>query len=604
MIINYIKKKKENLNFIKKLNLVKIINDFVKLEKCGNNYRGYSPFKKENNPSFMVSPKKKIWKDFSTGKGGNIVTFIMYYFNYNYIESLKFLMKKYSNNKLVLSNNYSNNNIFLKINNILKVVNKYYKKNLNNNKKILNYLINRGLDYKIIKKFSLGYSNNVTILDIIKKKKIFYNNFILKNTGLFCLIKKNLFYLFKNRIIFPIKNLYGNIIGFGGRTLNLFNRNKYINSPNNLIYNKSKILYGLYQAKKYILKKNFCYIVEGYMDLLSLYKNKIKNVISTLGTNINNIHIDLIKKFTNNVILLYDGDKTGINAAINNINIFLNNDINIRFIILPKNKDPNTFILSKLNLIKNFNIYFKKKSLNFIDLKKNIFSNLLKDPYKKYTFIKNILENIKHINNSLIKEFYIQKLVKDFKINKEYIYKEINIDYNNNKKNIINKKEKKSINKNKQLLINCKKLINLYKKLLFDLIKKYEKIVNYYFKFKNKIININKILKNFFKLLNKYKIIIYNKKYINLLNIIKKKINNKKIIYQTINYINNKNLSNKSILNNIKEIILKYKLNLILKNIYIYNKKIKKSKDNNNLLYKIFYLTKFKNKIINKLYYL
>ncbi|WGH25346.1 MAG: DNA primase [Candidatus Shikimatogenerans bostrichidophilus] len=598
------------MTYITKFDLVKVISSFVKLEKCGNNYRGFSPFKKETFPSLMVCPKKNIWKDFSSGKSGTLIKFVMYYLNLNYIEAIKYLKNKYSKNKFI---NYSTNPIVkrrknkkLYIYKIINIFNKYYNNLLKKNKIALQYLKNRGLKNKIIKIFSLGYSPNFYPLDFLTHKKIYYNNFILKNIGLFTKINKNFFYLFKNRIMFPIKNLEGNIIGFGGRTLNTYLKNKYINSPNNLIYNKSENLYGLYEAKTYILKKKFCYIVEGYMDLLSLYQNKIKNVISTLGTYINKIQIDLIKKFTNNVIVLFDGDETGINAAIKNINIFLKNNVNIRYFIFPQNKDPNTFILSKKKSNINFNLFFKKKSVNFIKLQQIKFKKLLYNgnPYKKYTFIKKILNNIQNIENGLIKEFYIQELIKEFNLQKSNIYEEI-FKVKKNVNNITNKIQ----NTKNKFFIDINILIKKYKKLLILYLKKFKNFINYTFILKkrnkkNKIVNIKKILNFVIKTLNKYKILFFKKKNRLLLINIKKKLKNK-TVYKKINYKNNiKNISNKKIIRDINEIILKYKYYLLLKNIKLYREKIKKNKKNNLLLYKIFFLTKKKNKIINKLYYL
>ncbi|MDH3004661.1 MAG: CHC2 zinc finger domain-containing protein, partial [Candidatus Shikimatogenerans sp. JK-2022] len=236
---------------IKKLNIVKIINDYVKLEKCGNNFRGFSPFKQENTPSFMVSPNKNIWKDFSSGKGGNLIKFIIEFFNYNYKEAINFLINKYINKKKSLNSkkqliNKYENNLLTNVNKNLSYINSIYKKKLLENKLVINYLLNRGLNYKTIKKFSIGYSpSNISIIDILNKKNKKINNNLLKNLGLFTIINNNFYYLFKNRIMFPIKDITGNLIGFGGRTFSLLiNKNKYINSTNNLIFNKSKIFYG------------------------------------------------------------------------------------------------------------------------------------------------------------------------------------------------------------------------------------------------------------------------------------------------------------------------------------------------------------------------
>ncbi|MDH3004386.1 MAG: DNA primase [Candidatus Shikimatogenerans sp. JK-2022] len=592
----------EVIKFIKKLNIVKIINKYLKLKKCGNNYKCLSPFKKENNPSFIVSPEKKIWKDFSSGYGGNLIKFFMYYFNIDYNNAIIYILNKfkYKKNYIVNINNSNiknNKNIFY-IYKINKFINNYFKKILKKNKYILNFLIKRGVKKKTIKKFSLSYSPNISLLNFLNKKKILINDFILKNMGLFTIIKNKNYFLFKNRIIFPIKNIDGNIIAFGGRIINTYiNKNKYINSPNNVLFNKSNCLYGLYENKFEILKEKFCYIVEGYIDLLSLYQIKIKNVVSTLGTNISNYQIKLIKKFTKNIILLYDGDKTGINGAFKNLNIFLINNININFFYFKNNMDPNSYIL-KNKIIDKY--YFKKKSLDFLDFKIKIFNKYLIYPYKKWLFIKNIFKNLKNINNKILQEFYLQKLINIFNLNKEFVYKKFykinNKNKNYNKLNIINKKKKK-INYYKNLLI--------YKKKILKFIKYFYKFKNYIIIYKNKnfkqIININKLILFIFKYLNKYKILFYNKKNILLLKKIKNKIfkfkNNKKKKYIK--------LSKNNIYNIIKENIFKYKLNFYINKINYLYKKIKNNKKNNkNLLLKFYFLIKKKNKIINKLYYL
>ncbi|MDH3004747.1 MAG: DNA primase, partial [Candidatus Shikimatogenerans sp. JK-2022] len=463
-MLNYSKINK----IIKNLNIVKIINNYVKLEKEGTYYKGYSPFNKETNPSFIVSYKKNIWKDFSSGKGGTLISFIMQYFNWNYNKSIIYLLKKFCNIKYknfinINKNNYNfntllNKNIKIfkkkqKIIEIIKKVNFYYKKLLKQNPLVIDLLKRKGLNKKIIKKFELGYAPNNFQFDFLNKKK----KKKLISTGLFK-YKNNIRYnFFFNRIIFPIKNINGEIIAFGGR--NIYNNNKsskYINTPNNYLYNKSKILYGLYNSKKYIYLNKLCFIVEGYMDLLSLYQNNIKNVVATLGTNITQYQINLIKKITNNVILLYDGDKAGLLSANKNINFFLKNSINIKFFIFPKSEDPNSFLKKNKKKIKNLKKYFIKKSLNFLDFKKFIFKKYLKDPYKKYILIKTIINNIENIPQNLIKDFYLKKLEKKFNINLNSLYKDFylnNYDYYL----LLNKKPKYIIKNN----INYKIKINL-----------------------------------------------------------------------------------------------------------------------------------------------
>ncbi|WGH28097.1 MAG: DNA primase [Candidatus Shikimatogenerans bostrichidophilus] len=388
---------------INKLKIEKIIGKYIKIKKCGNNYKGFSPFNNENNPSFIVSPKKKIWKDFSSGKGGNLISFFIKYMKFNYNESINFLLEKFYNKKIIISNNNYINNL-IKIQEYAKNL---YIKNLKNNKYIKKILIKRGFNNYIINKYSIGYSNIYSeLVNIIKtkKKKIFIDS------GLFYIKNNNIFDRFRNRIMFPIKNLYGDTIGFGGRIIDdNIKYSKYINSSNNKIYNKSKILYGLFEAKNYIIKYNLCYIVEGYTDVISLYQNGLKNVISTTGTTINDYQLKIIKKYTSNIILLYDGDKAGIKSSLKSINIFLKNNINIKFFIFKKNYDPNKLLYKKK--IKNIKTYFLKKSLNFLKFKIKIFNKKIKDPYMKYNFIKKIIKNVYNISNNIMKEIYLSKFL-------------------------------------------------------------------------------------------------------------------------------------------------------------------------------------------------
>lgn len=247
-------------NLIKKLNIVKVIKSFVDLKICGNNYRGYSPFKKENNPSFMVSTKKNIWKDFSSGKGGNLVKFIMYLFNYNYNEAVTYLINRYYKKKYNIKNNTNINKIdkiSVLVNKILKSISSLYSKFLLNNKYVYRYLLERNINYSTIKKFKIGYSPNNININLFLKKKNIKKKKILINLGIFTKIKNRYYYLFRNRIMFPIKNIDGYIIGFGGRILDLLiKKNKYINSSNGIVFNKSKVLYGLYENREEIAKSN------------------------------------------------------------------------------------------------------------------------------------------------------------------------------------------------------------------------------------------------------------------------------------------------------------------------------------------------------------
>ncbi|MDH3004973.1 MAG: DNA primase, partial [Candidatus Shikimatogenerans sp. JK-2022] len=588
-------------NKINKLKIVNIIGKFIKLKKCGKNFKGFSPFNKEKNPSFFVSPYKNIWKDFSSGKGGNLITFFIEYLKFDYLESIKFIFNKFCNKKKEIINiNFLNtkNNFFYNIYNILNSSSKFFIKKIKENKNLLNYLIKRNINIKNIKKFSIGYApENYNLINFLKNEKIFLEKKILKETGLFIIKKKNIYNLFRNRIIFPIKNIFGKIIGFGGRTLNN-NYNKYINTPNNKIYKKSENLYGLYESKNYIIKNKFCYLVEGYIDVISLHNYGIKNVLSSLGTFITQKQINLIKKFTNNIILLYDGDISGVNAAIKNINFFLKNNINIRFFIFPKNQDPNSFLLYfiKKKKKKNLNFYFQKKSLNFLDFKIKKFKNYFKDPYKKYVLIKNLERNILNIKNPIIKELFYQEIIKIFKINIKLLNNN-NIFFLDTKKKYI---ENQNYNFKKKIYkkLRLKKIIKIYEKNILNLFKKYKKYINeeiiLIFNKKQIKINMKKVFIQIFKIIDKNKIFLKKKKIIKKIKKLIKKKNKKKINIFNIY----KKISNKIILNYFKEKLFKLKYYLILKKInfflfFLKNKNLK-FKKKIKILNKLFFLTKIK----------
>ncbi|WGH26713.1 MAG: toprim domain-containing protein [Candidatus Shikimatogenerans bostrichidophilus] len=497
------------------------------------------------------------------------------------------------------------------------------------------FLKKKGFNEKIIKKFLIGYSSSYNELyNFFLKNKFFkIKKKIILKSGLFIIKNNKILDFFRNRIMFPIKNLKGEIVGFGARTLNTYILyNKYINTPNNLIYNKSKILYGLFEAKKYIIKYNFCYIVEGYTDLILLHQYNIKNVLSISGTSISKYQVEIIKNYTKNIIFLYDGDKAGIDASFRNINIFLNYNFNIRFYLFKKNEDPNYFLRKNGNKIKNINIFFKKNSINFIDLKIKFFKNKFNDQFKKYLLIKDIILNIYNISNKIIKIIYLQYLSRKFRIKIKYIYKELNklkkkedknkkkkfisnINYVNNKNKIyLKNKNYFFLNQNNNYIndnINIYDPIKNIEKILIKKIISLKKFINKFliFKFKNKkkFIDINKIIINILINIKKYNIF-FNKKNKKIIDYFKKKTKKFKKNYVRKNIIINtkkkKKISNKIISSYFKSIILKYKYFLLSNNIEKYSNLIKqkKSKNKKKNLMKIFFLLKKKKKIEKLIY--
>ncbi|WP_185874087.1 DNA primase [Blattabacterium cuenoti] len=411
-----------------------VIGDFIVLKKSGINYRGLSPFSNEKTPSLIVSPTKKIWKDFSSGKGGNMITFLMEHEHFTYVESLHYLAKKYDINIYEFKNsnngyyyNTKNNNLYL----IQKYAKCYFSYQLHytqeGKENGLNYLMKkRKLNIKTIHEFELGYapaSCNLFTETALKKG---FSITDLKKSGLTRFKQSNSFDCFRKRVIFPIQDIYGKVIGFGGRTIHNYSRytTKYLNSSENDIFQKSKILYGLFQAKKKIFQEGICYLVEGYTDVLSLHQSGIKNVVSSSGTSLNIDQIRLIKKLTKTIVLFYDGDFSGIQASLRVINMCLEQEMNIRILFLSNGEDPDS--ISKKYSSSQLRDFIVKNSYNFVSFKKKIYEKFHKDdPVKKYYLIFNILNSISKIYNPIQRELYIQETSKIFKICQKVLISEL-----------------------------------------------------------------------------------------------------------------------------------------------------------------------------------
>lgn len=600
--------------------IVDVIGEFINLKKIGNNYKGLSPFSNERIPSLIVSPIKKIWKDFSSGKGGNIITFLMEYEKLSYPEALEWLANKYN---IDIEKNYQNNIIISEIKklyNLQELAKIFFIKQLNNPKEKINigliYLKNRKIEKYIIKKFELGYAPQEW--DAFTKFAILngYNFNDLEKSGL-VIIKNNYKYdRYRNNIIFPIKNINGKIIGFGGRFISnkINNTCKYINSPESIIYYKSKTLYGIYEAKKYISKENFCYIVEGYIDVLSLYQIGIKNVVATLGTFLTKDQILLIKKFTINVIILYDGDLAGIKGSLRIIDILLENDMDIKIINIEKNEDPSSFCNKYNNNIINIKKFFKKNTYNFIQYKINLLSEKnKKDIIKKEKLIKNIIKSISIISNNIKKELYIQELSNTLDINKFFIYNELSL-FNNN--NIILKKKKFRYNIIDPLILSEETIIKF--------ILNYGNKIIEYKKFNNKNIFKTTVIEEILYQFNidniKFTLIFYQNIFNKICEEFKKNkclpdnIFNKKILFTPLledkyNIIksNKKNINffpkKINITTHLHEILLRHKSHYISNIINLFINKAKENTDKNmdKIREKILNLTKIKILINKKL---
>ncbi|MBM77483.1 MAG: DNA primase [Crocinitomicaceae bacterium] len=413
--------------------IVDVISDFVNLKKSGSNFKGLSPFSNEKTPSFMVSPAKGIFKDFSSGKGGNVVTFLMEHDQLNYPEALKWLARKYNieiieeelSNEQIAANN-SREGLYL----AQQYANAFFKDQLFNSdegKSIgLSYFKSRGYLETTIKEFELGYSP--LKMDALHSKAIKDGYAIenLEKAGLVKKSEKGWYDFYRGRVIFPIHNITGRIIGFGGRTLRTDKKvAKYFNSPESEIYNKSKVLYGMYQAKNSIIKEDCCFLVEGYTDVISMNKSGIKNVVSSSGTSLTEGQIRLIKRFTNNIIILYDGDAAGINASFRGIDLVLKQGLTVKVIVFPENEDPDSY--SNKISTSEFQNFLYENQKDFLTFKAEMLLNKAKkDPVKIAETIKDIVSSIAIIPDPITRSIFIKSTSQTFDIDEQMLIQEVN----------------------------------------------------------------------------------------------------------------------------------------------------------------------------------
>ncbi len=394
-----------------------VIGDFITLKKSGANYKGLSPFTKEKTPSFMVSPVKQIWKDFSSGKGGNAVAFLMEHEHFSYPEAIRYLAKKYSIEIEESVQSDLEKKLYSEKESMYLVVDyacSFFQNSLLNSDKGktigLTYFKERGFTKTTISFFRLGYSPDSpdSLLNDAQKKG--YNIDFLIKTGL-VFAKENstkTFDRFRSRLIFPIRTMSGRIQGFGGRILSDSKHSaKYINSPESDIYNKSKTLYGLFESKKSIAKEDCCYIVEGYTDVIQMYQSGITNVVSSSGTALTSDQIRLIKRLTSNIVLLFDSDPAGIRAAIRGVDMILDQGINVRICTFPEGEDPDSF--AKKNSTEVINQFLKDNTKDFIQFKaKLLYDDSINDPIKKTLIVRDIIQSISRIPDIIKQEFYLK----------------------------------------------------------------------------------------------------------------------------------------------------------------------------------------------------
>ena len=412
-----------------------VIGDFVQLKKSGSNFKGLSPFSDERTPSFMVSPVKQIWKDFSSGKGGNVVAFLMEHEHLTYPEAIRYLAKKYQipieeteRTDAELEQASERESMLL----VSELARDYYKDTLWNTelgKAIgLSYFKERGFTDQTIQYFDLGYNPDQWDAFTRYALEKGYQAEFLEKTGL-TIVKEGgtegatrMLDRFKGRVMFPIHSLSGRVLGFGGRTLNTDKKiAKYLNSPESEIYHKSKILYGIFQAKKAIAKEDVCYLVEGYTDVIQLYQSGIENVVASSGTALTPEQIRLIRRLTQNIVVLFDGDAAGLRASLRGIDLILEEGMNVRICTFPDGEDPDSF--AKKNTTETIQQYFLEQSRDFIQFKTALLSaESANDPVKRADTIRDIVGSISKIPDRIKREVYIQQCAVQLEISEGTLF--------------------------------------------------------------------------------------------------------------------------------------------------------------------------------------
>lgn len=413
--------------------IVDLIQDFVTLKKRGVNYVGLCPFHNEKTPSFTVSPSKGIYKCFGCGNGGNVVNFIKEHEHLSYPEALKFLAGKYSieivekeltAEEVEQKNQRESMLVLTKF-----AANKFHENLFKHQEGIsvgLSYFKERGFRHEILKEFDVGYcleqKDSLTKAALQSGYKLDY----LVQTGLTIKKENFTFDRFSGRVIFPIHSLSGQVIGFGARTLTKDSQAaKYVNSPESDIYQKRRVLYGIFQAKKRIVSEENCFLVEGYTDVLALHQAGIHNVVASSGTSLTEEQIRFIKRFTPSITILFDGDEAGIKASLRGIDLILEEGLNIKVILLPQGEDPDSYSRKLSNT--EFKEFLSKEAIDFIRFKTNL---LLKDsgndPVKRSNLIREVVKSIAAIPESINRSVYMKECSTLLKVDEDILYSEAN----------------------------------------------------------------------------------------------------------------------------------------------------------------------------------
>ncbi|TKS57227.1 DNA primase [Mesohalobacter halotolerans] len=406
-----------------------VIGDFIQLKKSGSNYKGLSPFTDERTPSFMVSPVKQIWKDFSSGKGGNAISFIMEHEHFSYPEAIKYLAKKY-NIEIEETEQSDEQKQAASERESMYLVNAFAQEFfINQMMKTdegrsvgLSYFKERGFNQESIETFKLGYSPEAWQALTDKAVSKGYKLEFLEKTGLSIVKDDKKFDRFRGRVIFPIHSLTGRVLGFGGRILTQDKKAaKYLNSPESEIYHKSKVLYGLYQAKSEIAKANNCFLVEGYTDVIQFHQSGIKNVVSSSGTALTEQQIRLIQRLTPNITVLFDGDEAGIRASLRGIDMILEQGMQVKVCTFPEGEDPDSF--AKAHDQEDIETYLQEQSKDFIRYKAQLLNAAAQnDPSQKAEVTRDIINSIAKIPDLIQQELYVKTCADIMQVSEEVLF--------------------------------------------------------------------------------------------------------------------------------------------------------------------------------------
>jgi DNA primase len=410
-----------------------VIGEFVQLKKSGSNLKGLSPFNNEKSPSFMVSPAKQIFKDFSSGKGGNVVTFLMELEQMSYPEALRWIAKKYNieipEERPQTPEEIAAGNLKEGVYLISDVAAKWYVAQLHESEQGkaigLSYFKERGFSDETIKKFHLGYSPEQSAAFADYALANSYSDQALESSGISMRNERGWYDRFRGRVMFPIHSISGRVLGFGGRILKSNAKAaKYLNSPENPIYHKSKVLYGLFQAKQEIVKRDEAFLVEGYTDVLSFYQNGVRNVVSSSGTALTEGQIAMLKRYTPNITLLYDGDAAGIRASFRGLDMMLEQGVNVRVVPFPDGEDPDSF--AQAHSTEELEAYINSNRRDFISFKTGVLlEEAAGDPLKRAQMVREIVASIAKVPDRIGQEVFVKEAARLLDIDAPALFDEL-----------------------------------------------------------------------------------------------------------------------------------------------------------------------------------